>query len=511
MSLRKSTNRHQAPLGNFPVQDTFSRLYVDIFGPLPTTKEGYKYILFVIDSFSGWPEAFPMSCTTGTAIAKTLYNEVFARYGAPYSLVSDRGQNFLSKVVTELCEFFQVEKSATSSFHPMSNGTVERRNSTIAQILRAFINKDQTNWAELLPSALMTMRASPSYTSDFSPHHILFGKEMPLPFDNSLIPKKNINKEASDYIAETMKHLKVVKRIATENTIKTRRKTKERYDKNSTEPTFALRDQVMVHNKVVGKGLSPKFANQYDGPYYIVDVGPKRTYKLRRVSDDKEVKSQIHADRLKLYHKPCFQPCFDPPPPDGSIRDNHIAPRLRTPVQNPDPEPPDDINDHAIVPDPDLNDSDIPEQVDSDSDSDSETEQPVSPDDSRPVSPEPLDTNNDSQDDTQSLPKLIKRLPRPKRKVKMTTQSKQASSQPGSQSDTTDNADEIYYIEKLIKYRVRNGEKEFFVKWVDHPEKTWQKASEIPAHLIRNFHIMKTQTGKRRKKTKANKRVCFKT
>eukprot|EP00921_Rhytidocystis_pertsovi_P016369 GHVQ01025862.1.p4 GENE.GHVQ01025862.1~~GHVQ01025862.1.p4 ORF type:complete len:105 (-),score=9.10 GHVQ01025862.1:333-647(-) len=42
---------------------------MDFFGPLPTARSGYKYILVIIDHFTKWPECF--ACThadTETAV-----------------------------------------------------------------------------------------------------------------------------------------------------------------------------------------------------------------------------------------------------------------------------------------------------------------------------------------------------------------------------------------------------------------------------------------------------------
>lgn len=93
-------------------------------------------------------------------IANILYNEIFTRYGAPHVLVSDRGQNFMSKLVKALCKLFKVKRVHISSYHPQTNSTCERRNSTIVQTMRSYINKDQTNWPSLLP-IMIAFRAVP--------------------------------------------------------------------------------------------------------------------------------------------------------------------------------------------------------------------------------------------------------------------------------------------------------------------------------------------------------------
>lgn len=129
---KKSTNPQRAPLVNMPVEDTFIRLHMDILGPLTTSNEGYKYILLIVHSFSKFPEAFPLKTQDSKEIANVLFAEIFARYGAPKVIVSDRGQNFLSNLVTAVCEIFHF----TSSYHPQTNSTCERMNSNIAQCLR---------------------------------------------------------------------------------------------------------------------------------------------------------------------------------------------------------------------------------------------------------------------------------------------------------------------------------------------------------------------------------------
>lgn len=55
-----SRSGHPAPLNPLPIEDVFSRIHIDILCSLPKTKEGYQYVLLVVDSFSKWTEAFPL-------------------------------------------------------------------------------------------------------------------------------------------------------------------------------------------------------------------------------------------------------------------------------------------------------------------------------------------------------------------------------------------------------------------------------------------------------------------
>lgn len=185
------------PMAPLPLVDRFERWHIDILGPLNKTKEGYEYILMCVDSCTKWVEGFPMKTQTAQETARVLFREIFARYGAPKVLFSDRGRNFMSKLVIALCEIFEITQHHTSSYHPQTNGLVERYNSTIAQSLRSYCGKNQDNWPDLIPCVLMAFRKSPSlHSTEFSPFYLLFGEEIRLPFDAALEPLDSLSADA---------------------------------------------------------------------------------------------------------------------------------------------------------------------------------------------------------------------------------------------------------------------------------------------------------------------------
>ncbi|XP_033730322.1 uncharacterized protein LOC117319654 [Pecten maximus] len=180
----------------------FERWHMDILGPLPTSKDKYTYILLVVDSFTQWPEAFCLRSQEATEVARVLYTNIIARYGAIRYLVSDRGKNFTSKLVGALCELFDIGRSTTSSYHPQTNSVVERMNSTLAQCLRACSDGDQTNWPSKIPGIMMAFRMAPSSSSEYSPYFLVHGTEMRMPIDVQLIPKDKVGKNHRQAIQE---------------------------------------------------------------------------------------------------------------------------------------------------------------------------------------------------------------------------------------------------------------------------------------------------------------------
>ena len=110
--------------------------------------------------------------------AENLYSGVISRYGCPTVLFSDRGQPFMSKIVKTMCEIFQITHYHTTSYHPNTNGTVERQNHTLAQSLRTYCNDNDNHdtWPSLLPGTMMAFRRSVSSATGFSPFYVVFGE-----------------------------------------------------------------------------------------------------------------------------------------------------------------------------------------------------------------------------------------------------------------------------------------------------------------------------------------------
>ena len=171
-------------------------------GHFVRTTKNYQYILLLIDSFSHLCECVPLTSQDAVNVAKVLYNEIFTRFGMPVSI--------MSKLVSALCDIFQVTKLRTSSFHPQTNGIYERQNSTLDQCMRAYCHENQENWTEYLPSIMMAYRMTPGVqTTGFSPLEILFGRKMKLPIDVSFVPQQNILKHQQNIFKIKLKKIKV--------------------------------------------------------------------------------------------------------------------------------------------------------------------------------------------------------------------------------------------------------------------------------------------------------------
>jgi hypothetical protein len=103
----------------------FAHIHVDLVGQLPPSR-GHTYLFTIIDQTSRWPEAIPLTSITTPDCTRALFAGWVSRFGVPATITSDRGAQFTSALWVGLCSLLKIQHSATTAYHPQSNGLVER-------------------------------------------------------------------------------------------------------------------------------------------------------------------------------------------------------------------------------------------------------------------------------------------------------------------------------------------------------------------------------------------------
>ena len=179
---KAKTTRIWGKVSAAPLEYPFRRLNIDCVGPFPRSSKGNKFLLTVLDTFSGWLECFPLRSANTKTIVTVLVNEIFSRFGTASIIQSDNGAPFIDKITREIYRQFRVKPAYSTLFKPSSN-PVERSHRDLKNRIAMFINKSHREWDVLVKQFCLAHNSSPNKSSGYSPAMLFLGKELNLPAD----------------------------------------------------------------------------------------------------------------------------------------------------------------------------------------------------------------------------------------------------------------------------------------------------------------------------------------
>jgi transposase InsO family protein len=301
--LGKADKHQRAPLINLPViGNIFSKIAVDIVGPLKKCKSGNRFILTVIDLASHYPLAFPLQTHTAAEVVKCLI-QVFSNYGFPDELLSDCGSEFMSELtqifLTE-CQVFQLK---TSPYHPQTNGCLERFHRTLKSMLKGCGETFPGDWDQLLPWVLFSYREVPVENLGFSPFELVFGRNVKgilqliknsWLHDDMLASHKSQN--IIDFVLDLREKIRTSLALANEMEEKGKGISKSFYDKKAREISYEVGEQVLLLLPLIGKPLQAK----YSGPYTVERRLGEVDYVIS-TPDRRKTRRVVHVNLMKRF------------------------------------------------------------------------------------------------------------------------------------------------------------------------------------------------------------------
>ena len=261
------------------------------------TPRGNQYVLLIEDYFTKWVEAFPLERTAAPSVAQCVLNGWIARFGCPYTILSDQGSEFRSKLFTYLTNALQIRKLRTTAYHPRTDGMVERSNRTLIDVLSKFAEK-VPDWDLRLPLVMFAIRTAEHTTTRFSPFFLTYGKEARIPLDIVFgSPSQPLPQE--EWVEARRKELEEVFRLVRQHTDRAQRYQKEYYDKNvkGKLESFKIGENVMLCDPTC-RQREGKLNSPWLGPYKVVDKISDALYKVKIKDND----IFYNVERLKRYY-----------------------------------------------------------------------------------------------------------------------------------------------------------------------------------------------------------------
>jgi len=115
----------------------------DFITKLPIA-QGYNSILVVVDRLTKMVHFIPTTeKTSAEKLARLFRDNVWKLHGLPKSIISDKGPQFAAGLIRELNQILGIKSKMSTTFHPQTDGQMERVNQELEQYLRMFIDHQQ--------------------------------------------------------------------------------------------------------------------------------------------------------------------------------------------------------------------------------------------------------------------------------------------------------------------------------------------------------------------------------
>jgi len=254
-------------------------------------------ILVIVERLTKFAYFLPISeSIKAEELAYEILRTVVSRHGMPKTWISDRDKLFTSKFWNTLLAQLGSKSKLSTSFHPQTDGQTERTNQTLEQHLRMYINHEQSNWVELLPTAQFAYNSSKSEATGYTPFFANYGYE-PTAYGE---PRTGIDSMSESAIkkAEALKtlHKMLIEIITVRN-----EKTRIQANKNRVEgPTFKEGDKVFLKRGIHIKTNRPsgKLDHLRLGPFKVIEVRGPVNYKLE-LPKSMKIHPVFHVSRLE--------------------------------------------------------------------------------------------------------------------------------------------------------------------------------------------------------------------
>ena len=113
---------------------------------------------------------------TAQDLAELMFENVYKHHGLPKNIISDRDVLFTSNFWEHLYKLIGTTLKMSSAYHPQTDGSTERANRTVTQMLRQCISLDQKDWVGKLPTIQFAINSACSASTGYAPFFLNNGR-----------------------------------------------------------------------------------------------------------------------------------------------------------------------------------------------------------------------------------------------------------------------------------------------------------------------------------------------
>ncbi|KAJ3703306.1 hypothetical protein LUZ61_007011 [Rhynchospora tenuis] len=278
-------------------QEAWNSIGMDFITGLPKS-EGREVLLVVVDRLTKYAHFLPLPHPyTVASVAQVFLDNIYKLRGLPVSIVSDRDPIFTSQFWKELMHKLGVQLNMSTSYHPQTDGQVERVNQRVEAYLRSMVFQQQKKWVKWVPLAEYWYNTNFHSSLQTTPFKALYGYDPPMLALGSA-PRSSVE-SINDMLRVRQQMLFNLK----SQLVKAQERMKKFADLKRCERTFNKGDWVYLklqpYRQLSVSGIQHSKLNpKYFGPYEIIEKVGQVVYKLN-LPPSSSVHNVVHVSQLK--------------------------------------------------------------------------------------------------------------------------------------------------------------------------------------------------------------------
>ena len=312
--LSKSSN--QLPYGHLiPLEipeNRWDTVTMDFITGFQETYSGFDSILVVVDKLTRRAHFIPTKKSSSAKdVAKIFVKEIFRLHGLPNKIISDRDVKFTSKFWSALMNIFDIQLGLSTSYHPQTDGTTERVNRILVDMIKIYCSEVGSAWDEFLPLLEFAYNSAENSTTKQTPFYLDLNYHPRSPLDISCTFNETKVDAALDIQNQIFQNLQRARDLITQSQI-----TQAIYhDQNRQLPNFSVGDWVKIDSKfyprLTPNSASLKQSHRYIGPFRILRKVSENSFELE-IPHSSRIHPTINVSNMRPWN---FDEDFDRPIP----------------------------------------------------------------------------------------------------------------------------------------------------------------------------------------------------